>query len=87
MDQREIRSLITTLSLFVPGHTNKRRIIPWRNKAISLADLAQIKLAGLHKTFTIPKNVERYVSIMDLDFETLKSPPYSNGVYVEQIMR
>jgi len=83
---REVRLLVVTLSLFVPGNPNKKKIVPWRTKAISLADLSDIKLAGLPKTYTIQKNVERYVSIMDFEAETLKSPPYANGLYVEQIM-
>jgi len=81
--EKEIRNLIQTLSLFVPG--NKNKITPWRTKAVTLIDLAKIKLVGLTKQHPIPKNVERYASILDFETETLKSPQY-NGVYVEQIM-
>jgi len=103
---REVRNLVTALSLFVPGYLNRARITPWRTKQVTLADLPRIKLAGVSKAFPIPKNVEvssfvcftlhfgvittpslkRYATILDLENETLKSPSYEKGVFIEQIM-
>jgi len=80
------RKLVTALSIFVPGHWHKRpQIIPWQNtRPIKMADLAYNKLVGLSKQHSIPKSVERYVTILDYEMDNVWSVIYS-GQFVEEL--
>ncbi|XP_070568600.1 guanine nucleotide exchange protein smcr8a-like isoform X2 [Ptychodera flava] len=84
--EKEVRSLITTLWLFVPGHSSRYHVVvPWRTNPLSLADLGKIKLVGLCKPRSprspnvLPSSVRKYVSILDYDKSSLHSPPYKGN--------
>lgn len=83
-----VRELVSACSLFVPGSGRGANalIASWRTKPIHMSDLAYLKLIGLSKRVTIPKAVERYVSIFDYENAQLRCPPYTKGTLVEKIL-
>lgn len=78
-NEMKVRDIITVLRLFVPGHSTREQVIPWRAaQPLKLTDLARIKLIGLSKKIPhgIPKSVQVTVSMLDYDKEVLISPTY-----------
>lgn len=86
--ESEVRAMITTLWLFVPGHSENEKVISWRDsRPLQLADLAQVKLIGLSKQVHngLPKSVERYVSVLDIESESFTSPKY-HGTLIGRLL-
>ncbi|XP_077976951.1 guanine nucleotide exchange protein smcr8a-like [Glandiceps talaboti] len=90
--EKEVRSLITTLWLFVPGHSSRYHVVvPWHTLPLTLADLGKMKLVGLCKGRSprspnvLPSSVRRYVTVLDYDKNTLCTPPYK-GFYINTIV-
>ncbi|XP_033123540.1 guanine nucleotide exchange protein SMCR8-like isoform X2 [Anneissia japonica] len=88
--QREIKSLITMLSLFIPGHSRHHfQITPWYTKPLTILDVGRMKLVGLAKVGSlhrvIPNVVRNYVSIFDFEKQELYTPPYQ-GTYVHALV-
>ncbi|XP_066284376.1 guanine nucleotide exchange protein SMCR8-like [Branchiostoma lanceolatum] len=88
--EREVRGLVTTLSLFVPGFSNRyHTVIPWHTAPLCLTDICNTKLIGLAKVKPaermIPSSVKRYVSVFDCDKKTLTTPQYQ-GTYINAIV-
>ncbi|KXJ14395.1 guanine nucleotide exchange protein smcr8a isoform X2 [Exaiptasia diaphana] len=86
-NEREVRSLIATLWMFVSetSSCHGRAVIPWRKKALHITDLPCLRLVGLCKSnrrCLIPKSVGRYVSILDYETGIIVSPPYK-GVFLK----
>lgn len=85
--ETNIRALITTLWVFVPGHSTQQQVVAWRGaRPLRLADLSRIRLIGLSKAQAngVPHTVSRYVSVLDFEKETLQTPAYS-GHFVKMI--
>jgi hypothetical protein len=75
--EMQVRQMITILRLFVPGHSTREQVIPWREAhPLKLVDLARIKLIGLSKKIPhgIPKTVQATVTVLDFNKELLISP-------------
>ncbi|XP_078698025.1 guanine nucleotide exchange protein SMCR8-like isoform X2 [Branchiostoma floridae x Branchiostoma belcheri] len=88
--EREVRGLVTTLSLFVPGFSNRyHTVTPWHTAPLCLTDICNTKLIGLAKVKPadrmIPSSVKRYVSVFDCDKKTLTTPQYQ-GTYINAIV-
>ncbi|KAI8498678.1 Guanine nucleotide exchange protein smcr8 [Branchiostoma belcheri] len=88
--EREVRGLVTTLSLFVPGFSNRyHTVTPWHTSPLCLTDICNTKLIGLAKVKPadrmIPSSVKRYVSVFDCDKKTLTTPQYQ-GTYINAIV-
>ncbi|XP_035664558.1 uncharacterized protein LOC118408047 [Branchiostoma floridae] len=88
--EREVRGLVTTLSLFVPGFSNRyHTVTPWHTSPLCLTDICSTKLIGLAKVKPaermIPSSVKRYVSVFDCDKKTLTTPQYQ-GTYINAIV-
>ena len=81
-----MRALVVALAVFVPGHSARTQVVPWRTSALHLADLARIRLVGCCKRQHLPRVVEAYASVVDFEAETLRSPPYAHGVFVDRIL-
>jgi hypothetical protein len=65
-NESQVRMLVTVLKLFVPGHSTREQVIPWRQTTpLVLADIARIKLIGLSKKIShgIPKVVLNSASV------------------------
>ena len=83
--EHKVRQLITVLRLFVPGHSRREQVIPWRQQAapLQLADLARIKLIGLSKQTGggrgLPTNLRGAVSVLDFEKELLVTPRYDGA--------
>eukprot|EP01114_Cavostelium_apophysatum_P003624 TRINITY_DN1365_c0_g1_i4.p1 TRINITY_DN1365_c0_g1~~TRINITY_DN1365_c0_g1_i4.p1 ORF type:complete len:879 (+),score=189.03 TRINITY_DN1365_c0_g1_i4:167-2803(+) len=85
-NEANARRLVLACSVFVVGHLRKHSsIIPWHVKPVKIADLSWLKLIGLSKVVAIPKAIERYVTVLDVDTEILNAPPYS-GDFIEEIV-
>eukprot|EP01113_Clastostelium_recurvatum_P022063 TRINITY_DN2624_c0_g1_i2.p1 TRINITY_DN2624_c0_g1~~TRINITY_DN2624_c0_g1_i2.p1 ORF type:complete len:790 (+),score=203.44 TRINITY_DN2624_c0_g1_i2:62-2431(+) len=87
------RALVTALSVFLPGgHTRTNSadppmMVPWRTKPLRMADIACFKLIGLCKQGLLSKCVERYVTIVDFESDTVKGPAYpSSGRLIEDML-
>lgn len=85
--EKEIRDLVTTLWLFVPGHSsNSCLVLPWMTVPLKLSDLTNLKLCGLgkpeKKTFDwmISGNLKNYVTLFYFNGKSLWSPKYEGGV-------
>eukprot|EP00040_Diaphanoeca_grandis_P031088 m.185242 g.185242 ORF g.185242 m.185242 type:complete len:815 (-) comp32223_c1_seq1:129-2573(-) len=87
-NEKKVRKLITTLWLFVPGHTAQQKVISWReSQPLTFVELRQIKLIGLSKKipYGLVKSVERHVSVLDLEKDTFLSPEYK-GVFLHTLL-
>ncbi|KAL6073495.1 Guanine nucleotide exchange protein smcr8 [Balamuthia mandrillaris] len=92
--EKVVRELVQACALFVPGHWQQEAspIVHWREQPLRMSDLAQMKVIGLAKPVTalkqtsnIPKSVERYVSILDVESGVLRCPPY-RGKFIDKIL-
>ncbi|KJE90016.1 hypothetical protein, variant [Capsaspora owczarzaki ATCC 30864] len=80
-NEGSVRNIVTALSLFVAGPSNKQ-VIPWILRPLALSDLARCKLVGMSKQYSLPKAVERYVSVFDFENETARTPTYQ-GTFID----
>jgi len=87
-NENAVKELVTTCTLFIPGSGRgvKDLVSYWRTKPIHMSDLAYLKLVGLSKRVTIPKAVERYVTVLDYENGQLRCPPYNKGHLIDKIL-
>ncbi|XP_065185542.1 uncharacterized protein LOC135816099 isoform X2 [Sycon ciliatum] len=85
--ERDVVSMVRTLSVFVPGHSSQHQIIEWFAEPLNISHLSRIKLIGIRKgrLSMVPQSVKPYVSILDYDTSTLTTPPYK-GNFVSNIV-
>jgi len=84
-----VKQIVSALTIFVAGYWRTPLICPWRTAPLRMADLGNLKLLGLAKhgtTHPIPKSVERYVTILDLEQEVLRAPQFRGGNFVLSIV-
>eukprot|EP00055_Hartaetosiga_balthica_P012127 m.57986 g.57986 ORF g.57986 m.57986 type:complete len:1129 (-) comp7846_c0_seq2:154-3540(-) len=83
--EEEVRSLITTLWFFVPGHSHFTQVIPWRSTSpLSLSDLLTFKLAGmpLNMMQRTPTSIRKNISTLFLkdDVTVYRGPKYAGEI-------
>ncbi|PRP83010.1 hypothetical protein PROFUN_09865 [Planoprotostelium fungivorum] len=89
-NETAVGKLVTCLTSFIPGTSSvteeeeKKKIAKvtskWHTKSIKLSDLSTLKLIGMKRDITLPKVVERYVTIWDYEAETILGPPYTGNL-------
>lgn len=45
----QVRQLIRSLKIFVPGYHRRPSVVPWLRSPVTLSDFASLKLVGVHK--------------------------------------
>lgn len=83
-DEKILRVVINALWLFVPGHSSHgHAVMPCSTKPLCLIDLTCLKLVGICRperkktTQMVPSSLRGYVTILDLERNTLFAPPYN----------
>lgn len=96
--RKAVEKTIESLRVFVPGnYLNKNhRIIPWLDdsnhhllinpSSIGLEILSFCKLIGIDKSYSIPQQVKRNVSLWEWESETFNAPCYENGLFIDMII-
>jgi len=56
--RRQVRSLVVSLAVFVPGHSAINQVLPWVTKPLGLPDLAKVRLAGYSKRLPLSRVLE-----------------------------
>ena len=78
------REIVTALWVFVPGQAREHlEVVPWEKRnPLALVDLHRVRLMGLSKQVSngIPRVVQRYVSVLDLEAGTLVAPRYLGSI-------
>eukprot|EP01104_Vermistella_antarctica_P014190 TRINITY_DN4428_c0_g1_i1.p2 TRINITY_DN4428_c0_g1~~TRINITY_DN4428_c0_g1_i1.p2 ORF type:complete len:915 (-),score=187.27 TRINITY_DN4428_c0_g1_i1:3716-6460(-) len=84
-----VRDTVQALSVFVTGYGKVASVVPWKETPLKMSDLAAIRVVGLVKSQpkAIPKCVEQYVTILDVEGEMLRAPRYPDaGGIVDDIL-
>ncbi|KNC47452.1 uncharacterized protein AMSG_02469 [Thecamonas trahens ATCC 50062] len=79
-----VKSLVSALSLFVPGLN--RSVQVWRTKGVGLTELATLRLVGLSKAVPITPMLYAHATVLDFDDEELTGTPYTGGSYVDKLL-
>jgi len=85
-DNPTVRATVQALSIFVCGSYECVEWLSALDKPLGMAIFANIKLLGLSKDIIIPKPVEKYVSVLDIENEKLHAPTYDKGRFIEHIL-
>lgn len=92
--EEEIKQLVTALKLFLPGcHRCPSGHVLWSSKRITVTDLEDLKLIGIcrHEKKSvdrmIPKSVQNYITLFDLDRRLIKSPVYKGSLITTILSR
>ncbi|XP_065906968.1 guanine nucleotide exchange protein SMCR8-like isoform X2 [Dysidea avara] len=88
--QQRIKTIITALWMFVPGHSSQCQVIPWYTEPIKLQDLQCFKLIGHcsegHAHHVIPQHIRPYISWWNCSENKLYTPRYE-GTLLNSISR
>eukprot|EP00004_Rigifila_ramosa_P018424 TRINITY_DN4583_c0_g1_i4.p1 TRINITY_DN4583_c0_g1~~TRINITY_DN4583_c0_g1_i4.p1 ORF type:complete len:909 (+),score=141.54 TRINITY_DN4583_c0_g1_i4:442-3168(+) len=80
------RDYVHMLSVFVAGAVHRPRIVPFRKTPVTLFDFATIKLIGLAKTVSIPKALEKYVTVYDPEGDWVRTCPYTRSDVIDDLV-
>jgi hypothetical protein len=83
-NEQLVRDIVRTLSLFVVAPRlsvrGRRPVSSWRTRPIRMEHVGYLRLCGLSKSAYIPRGIEPYVSIYDVDRGTLQAPMYDGDL-------
>ncbi|XP_006637191.2 guanine nucleotide exchange protein smcr8a [Lepisosteus oculatus] len=88
-DEGTVRKLVNALSIFVPNLGKYAEAVkPWVTSPFQITDLQNWKLIGLHRMASPTgssmlyslNRYSRYISILDTDHKTLRSPAYRGSL-------
>lgn len=81
-----VKNLITAFSIFVPGCW-MNVIVPWQQTPLRIGDITRAKLIGLKKDADscIPNSLKNYITVYDLDKESLSGPFYRADFFVDSL--
>ncbi|XP_034043585.1 guanine nucleotide exchange protein smcr8b [Thalassophryne amazonica] len=92
-DEKSVRKLVDTLSLFLPcPGLDRKAVIPCLATPLQLTDLLTLRLIGLHRSPSTSSSTmlhslarySRYLAVLDMDQRTLRCPSYT-GVLIGRL--